>query len=94
MYLFLECDKLLQTTVSTTLTAVHMISISIVGVMSSEEREKTTIEFGAFNSLSLCVLWIIINTIQTIIIIILIICCIVVFRIRYDKSLPTNINTL
>lgn len=56
MYLFLECDRLLQTAVSTTLTAVHMILISMVGVMSSEEREKTTIEFGAFNSLSLCVL--------------------------------------
>lgn len=57
MYLFLGCDRLqLLTVVSTTLTAVHMIYISMVGVMSSEEREKTTIEFGAFNSLSLCVL--------------------------------------
>lgn len=34
-------------------TAVKTMTICIVGVMSSEEGEKTTIEFGAFNSLSL-----------------------------------------
>jgi len=61
--------------------------------MSSEEGEKTTIEFSAFNSLSLSVPWIIINTTRyNTADIILIYWWLLELVIRYGKSLYLGTN--